>query len=169
MSPMLVDQDILLVTLAKPDNLNCGDIVVRWNQQLVSHRVISIDNSRIFTKGDSRYWLDSNYHAADIIGKVRGIVRTGQRVDMDSIRWRIINRAIGYIGWIQVKCAWHEQLSRKSPGGSKWLHRLHYWVGQRLNWMILFILAGSWLRHKYGLESNDTVKSHHAENTGSNQ
>lgn len=148
MTPMLRDRDILEISLILPAKLTCGDIVVRGKHELITHRVLFSRHGRVYTKGDSRYWIDPMSSRNDIFGKVRYIERNGLIVDMGSFRWKVINRLIGFVGQIQVYLVWPAQVMVKSRETKVWWHRLSHWLGKRMNWVILFLLAGKWLFQK---------------------
>lgn len=149
MTPMLKDRDILEVGIDHLSKLVPGDIVVRGKHELITHRVIATKHQRVYTKGDARYWIDLMQGRDDILGKVIRIERNGLIADMESTRWRVANRLVGLIGWMQVYLVWSEQLDGRSKNGRRgWLHRLSFWISKRLNWVILFVLTGKWLRQK---------------------
>jgi hypothetical protein len=146
MTPMLKEGDIIGIRPSEAESTDRGDIVVRWNNELITHRVIYALENQIYTKGDSRHWIDPPCVTEDILGKVRFIDRSGYRIDLNDLRWKVINRSIGWIGWILVKSFWSDQLAGKSKDGILWKHRLSYWLSKKLNWIIIFIFAGLWLR-----------------------
>jgi len=148
MTPMLKDRDILVVSFDHLDKLAQGDIIVRGRHELITHRLVATRRHHVFTKGDARYWLDPMLGEDDIIGKVRRIERNNLVADMEMRRWTAVNRLIGFVGWLQVVLVWSEQLAGESRQGRKWMHRWSFWTSKRLNWVILFLLAGKWLRQK---------------------
>mgnify|MGYP002388065044 CR=1 FL=1 len=148
MTPMLKDRDILEVSFVHPSKLLRGDVIVRGRHELIIHRVVGTRDQYVYTKGDARYWIDPMRGGDDIIGKVRRIERNGLIANMETRRWAVVNRLIGFVGWVQVVPVWIEQLAGASRRGRNWLHRISYWTGKRLNWVILFLLVGGWLRKK---------------------
>jgi signal peptidase I len=148
MSPMLKDRDILVISFAPQGRLACGDIIVWGKHELITHRVILARHHRVYTKGDARYWIDPVINNNDILGIVKQIDRNGLIADMESTRWKIINWLIGSIGWFQVCLVWRRQtIVKKRIDGSR-MDRLSFWVSKKLNWVILFILAGRWMYQK---------------------
>jgi signal peptidase I len=148
MTPMLMDRDILMIEVAPPSELARGDIIVRGKHELITHRVVAIRRNRVYTKGDARYWIDPMTEVVDILGKVKQIERNGLVVDMESAPWRIVNRVIGGIGWIQVYLVWSEQTAGKNKTGKTGLHRISFWISKKLNWVILLLFTGRWLFHR---------------------
>ena len=148
MAPLLKDRDILEISIDYRGKLARGDIVVRGTNELITHRVVATRRHHVYTKGDARYWIDPARGREDIVGKVKQIERNGLIADMEAGRWKAVNTLIGLIGWTQINLVWCEQLAGESRHGRKWLHRLIFWVGKRLNWVILFLLVGAWLRQK---------------------
>jgi len=74
MKPTLEPGDLILVQKADPAGLKVGDIVVfrvPWSDIPIVHRVIAIDDGRIFTKGDNNLYPDPGYRSPeDIYGRV---------------------------------------------------------------------------------------------------
>jgi hypothetical protein len=148
MTPMLKDRDILVISFAPQGRLACGDIIVWGMRELITHRVILARHHRVYTKGDALYWIDPAISHNDILGIVKQIDRNGLIADMGSTRWKIINWMIGSIGWVQVYLAWRRQtIVEKRSDGSR-IERISFWVSKKLNWVILFLLAGRWISQK---------------------
>ena len=148
MAPMLREGDILLVNLILPDMLTCGDIIVRGNHELITHRMLVARSNLILTKGDTRYWVDPLVSRDNIWGIVKQVNRNGLIANMESSRWKVINRLIGLSGWIQVYLAWPEQIAGKSRDRKIGWHRIIYWFSKKINWVILFLFAGNWIFQK---------------------
>ena len=147
MVPMLIEGDIVTVSPLDTHKLVCGDIIIRWNNEFIVHRVVAVNTYHTYTTGDACYWMDPVHDVGNIIGKVRLITRSGQQADMDQFQWRLINRMIGYTGWLQVKFVWKVQVSGNRENGKNWLHGPSYWMSKRLNSVILFLFEGHWYRY----------------------
>jgi len=148
MAPMLKDRDILDITFSVPGRLTCGDIIVWGKYELVTHRIVVTRRHRVYTKGDARYWIDPVINHNDILGIVKKIDRNGLIADMGSKRWKIINRLIGVIGWVQVNIIWQRQMMNKHRNDGSKLDRVSFWVSKKLNWVILLLFASRWIYHK---------------------
>jgi signal peptidase len=74
MKPTLEPGDLILVQKVDPMNLKVGDIIVfevPWSSTPIVHRVVAIEDGKIFTKGDSNLYPDPGYRSPeDIYGKV---------------------------------------------------------------------------------------------------
>lgn len=80
------DRDIVLIKSIKFDELSIGDIVLfKYNNELVVHRVISIDDKIITLRGDGNKWGVEKCLFEDLIGKVFCIKRGRFTVDCESI------------------------------------------------------------------------------------
>ncbi len=148
MTPMLRDRDILVISFTLPAKLKCGDIIVWGRHELITHRFIIARRNRVYTKGDARYWIDPVIDHTDVLGIVKRVDRNDMIADMESTRWKAINRLIGTIGWVQVCLTWRRQaIITKRKGGSL-IDRFSFWVSKMVNWIILFLLAGKWMYQK---------------------
>ena len=148
MLPMLKDHDVLVIGSVTDQRLVCGDLVVRGRYEMIAHRVLWTQDSRVYTKGDARYWIDPMTEGEDIWGIVKQIDRSGTVADMEAIRWKVINRLIGFVSRIQVYLVWTEQVTGQNRGRKIWWHRFSFWVSKKVNWVILFLLASRWLYKK---------------------
>ena len=73
MEPTFSKDDLILVK--KTDNIAIGDIVVyHSNNSLVVHRVVSIDDDVVITKGDANNIEDSSFDKSAIKGVVIGCI-----------------------------------------------------------------------------------------------
>ena len=73
MEPTFSKDDLILVK--KTDNIAIGDIVVyQSNNSLVVHRVVSIDDDVVITKGDANNIEDSSFDKSAIKGVVVGSI-----------------------------------------------------------------------------------------------
>jgi signal peptidase I len=106
MAPIIQPGDRLQVVPVSPHLLRCGDVVVfRWAGKLVTHRLVGRRNQQWYAKGDNVANVDPPISAEAILGRVVAIERgsgSTHRVDLQSLKWRIINRVMGWVGW----CGW---------------------------------------------------------------
>ena len=73
MEPIFSKDDLIFVK--KTDNINIGDIVVyQSNDSLVVHRVVSIDDDVVITKGDANNIEDASFDKSAIKGVVIGCI-----------------------------------------------------------------------------------------------
>jgi signal peptidase I len=104
MLPWLHVGDVLVVRRIDPDSLRCGDIIVVWrSNQLVTHRLLLVDERGWWTKGDRLIRLDEPAGRNDIVGQVIAIERPGSKLDFTNVFWRTISRLVGYYHWVKVK------------------------------------------------------------------
>jgi len=148
MAPMLRDRDILDVSFNSSTRLKCGDVIVRGRHELITHRVIVTRRNRVYTKGDARYWIDPVIDRRDILGIVNRVDRNGVIADMGSAHWTVINKLIGTVAWIQVYLTWRRQAITQKQNNGSVFDRLSFWISKKLNWIILLLFAGKWIRQK---------------------
>ena len=73
MEPIFSKDDLIFVK--KTDNINIGDIVVyQSNDSLVVHRVVSMDDDMVVTKGDANNIEDASFDKSAIKGVVIGCI-----------------------------------------------------------------------------------------------
>lgn len=74
MSKTLEIEDIIIVELGN-DNINKNDIITfRKDNNLVTHRVVKIEDEKIITKGDNNPKNDEPIEKEDVLGKVKIII-----------------------------------------------------------------------------------------------
>jgi len=84
MEPMLQAQDRL--ELGPADPLQVGDLVLfRWGSHFVCHRLASIDDDRLSTKGDACTGPPQQILRSDVLGRVTAIVRQGVRLGVPPL------------------------------------------------------------------------------------
>ena len=144
MMPLLRPRDAVIVSQVKPNQLICGDIIVRYATDFVTHRYIRTVRGMIYTKGDGRYYLDAPFDPGEIVGRVTIVERSGKQINFNTKRWVLINRLIG--------CT--SSFPTRSEAGSlkqdTWVvtlaHRALFWLNKRLIWIILMVCAYKWMR-----------------------
>ncbi len=120
MWPMLRAGDGVVTRAIDPADLQRGDvIVVQHAEEWITHRLISVEADGYQTHGDNTLDADQPMVHDQIVGQVIAIERGGQTIDLQRRRWRIANRALGVIGWLQIATL---RRARRLNGGSssKW-------------------------------------------------
>lgn len=95
MFPLLRDGiDEVILFPCDTDELKPMDVVLfRYNGRHVLHRIIEIDGDCLNLMGDGSFKAKERCAAADVVGKVRFIVRpSGKIVSVDDWRWRFPSR-----------------------------------------------------------------------------
>lgn len=100
MSPLIKKGDTIVIKSVSPEEIKLGDIAVFDSQgKLCAHRLIrkySIGNRYVFiTKSDKTFMADASFEDQKLIGKVACIRKATAVLNLESIRWSIINRAFG--------------------------------------------------------------------------
>ncbi len=91
MQPLIQIGDQLLIE-PLPKNIHRGDVVIyRHREQLIAHRLVSIEGERLILKGDNVYHFDPPLPREKIIGRVLGIEGGA---DYTAMRWRLLNSLI---------------------------------------------------------------------------
>jgi hypothetical protein len=104
MSPFLAPGDILVVQGVDPSALQCGDlIVVRREQDLVTHRLVGVNEQGWYTKGDGVRFVDPPVAAESILGRVVSIERREEQIDLRDEQWVTVNRRLGRLGWLETR------------------------------------------------------------------
>ena len=146
MMPLLRPRDAVIVSPINASQLICGDIIVRYSLDFVTHRYIRAARGMIYTKGDGRYYLDAPFDPGEIVGRVNIVERSGKRINFDTKRWMAINRLIGCVSRFQTKS------EAGSLNKDTWVvtlsHRALFWLYKRLIWIILMVCAYKWIKQK---------------------
>ncbi len=140
MSPLIRSGDRVRVGRAEPQALRPGDIVLFASDDgaMVTHRYIGsarvADETFLHTKGDRSLVLDPPWPAAGLLGRVEGVLRGTEELD--------ISRGRGYLV--------HRLLSRLMVSGRAWINRLPGSLTRRGCYRLLRWLAGplAWLAWK---------------------
>jgi len=125
MLPLLRDGDGVWVEEVPQDSLRRGDlVVVELNQELIVHRLVSIDQTSWSTKGDHVIHLDPVQNPGQLVGRVVTVDLPDKRLDVNREPWRIINRWLGGISYLEAQvCGWFEtrSSSSKEPEQTPWV------------------------------------------------
>jgi signal peptidase I len=107
MAPLLRPGDYVLVKPVQPDDLARGDlVVVQRGGELVTHRLVGMGTGEWLTKGDRLYVFDPPLQKEAILGTVADVIRDGLVINLQTQRWRRINRSLGWLGWWEG-CIYH--------------------------------------------------------------
>ena len=70
MEPTLYVNDVILIKIADKD-LNPGDVITyAKNKEIITHRIISIENDTLTVKGDNNNTIDDPINKSQVIGKM---------------------------------------------------------------------------------------------------
>ncbi len=109
MNPVLKEGDEIVVKRIPLSSLCFGDIITyEENGTFITHRFLysrgEKDQTVMVTKADNRLKLDQPVSALLLLGKVIGISRNGQRIEMETKRWYFISWLIALLslmeGWL---------------------------------------------------------------------
>jgi hypothetical protein len=144
MSPLIRSGDRVRVGRAEPQELRPGDIVLvaSGDGSLVTHRYIGTDRvagkTFLHTKGDRSLVLDPPWPAAGLLGRIEGVIRGAEELD--------IRRGRGYLV--------HRLLALLMIGGRAWINRLPGDLTRRgcyrpLRWLAQLLAWLAWLGASY--------------------
>lgn len=110
MRPLLRCGDEVQVVAVQPTHLQMGDIVVVLRDgALITHRLLARDAQGWRTRGDSCRWLDPPVADAAIVGRVVAVVRGGAVIDLQALVWRLANRLLGWVAWLETRLGQADQ------------------------------------------------------------
>ena len=99
MFPSVRPGDTLMIERVELDSVDCGDIVLfERGGQLYVHRVVRKSGAKILTRGDAMPQADPEVEEQELLGRVRLILRHGERVEVRRKRWvgeRIVGAVMG--------------------------------------------------------------------------
>jgi|SRR5687767_4033473 len=96
MAPLVRAGDRLWLSRTVLGAVRPGDLVAyRRDGQLVVHRVLSRDGSRLITKGDGLSHRDAPVPPGDVVARVT-VLQTApdRRIEFDGVAWRMLGRAL---------------------------------------------------------------------------
>lgn len=106
MFPLLKKGDCVVLTAIKFETLKKGDIITLWNgDALLTHRIVSIGNGNIQTRGDQNLSNDPKLPGQIILGKVVKIKphHKNKFVDLTTGRGLTVNRLIEKLSCLRRK------------------------------------------------------------------
>lgn len=92
MFPLLRDgRDEVVLYPCTEDELQPMDVVLfRYNGRHVLHRIIRREGARLYIRGDGSFVAREQCTVADVVGKVRFVIRpSGKVLSVSSWRWRL--------------------------------------------------------------------------------
>ena len=108
MAPLLRPGDVVMAQPVSPESLCRGDlVVVHRPAELITHRLVAVDEQGWHTKGDNCHQTDAPVRAPAILGRVVAVERGCARLDLTSPRWARVNRWLGRLG------GWEARLARQ--------------------------------------------------------
>ncbi len=108
MAPLLRPGDVVMAQPVSLESLRQGDlVVVHRPTELITHRLVAVDEQGWHTKGDNCHQADTPIRAPAILGRVVAIERGCARLDLTSLGWARVNRWLGWLG------KWEARLARQ--------------------------------------------------------
>jgi signal peptidase I len=133
MAPLIVRGDRVWVAPVEATTLNRGDLVVfQRGYDCITHRFLGRHGRLCYTKGDQSIVADHPVEQEQILGRVVAMERNGCRVELHQARWRVLNRVMGWAGWLEWQVSSLLQARQKPPsyawharraGPGRWLRR----------------------------------------------
>jgi signal peptidase I len=106
MAPLFRPGDYVIVCKVPPLAVRRGDVlVIRQGDGFITHRLIMVDQKGWHTKGDRCRLADPPVSAQAIVGLVVGYENEGVRRGLQTRRWAIVNRLLGWLGWHETRCS----------------------------------------------------------------
>lgn len=107
MFPLLRNlRDEVVLHPCVPEELGPMDVVLfRYHGTHVLHRILRREGQRLFLRGDGSYVAREECMVADVVGKVREIVRPSRKiVPVDAWQWRFPSWLWCNLGFFRVPC-----------------------------------------------------------------
>jgi hypothetical protein len=131
MGPMIRDGDSLVIAPVQPSLIKVGDVVLftRHPGWVVAHRVIRrafADGAYHFTiQGDRVGSPDGIFHQSHVLGKLTGLERDGEHVDVRDpvwrwLSWMVVLRSRTGLGKLKAD-RWLRSIAQKSKIFDKYL------------------------------------------------
>jgi hypothetical protein len=127
MRPWLCQGDTVVVRRIDIDQLRPGNIlVIRTNGDLLTHRLIAVNDNVWLTKGDASPAPDKPVSPREILGRVESIERSRTIIDLQQ-GW--VLRASHFLAWLSLKEASAYHIYQRSVlarnNRLKWLAQLY--------------------------------------------
>lgn len=114
MAPLLRSGDFIILRPAPVTSLNLGDILVtRQEGGYLTHRVVSITDQWVLTKGDRNNQADALTDKKNIVGLVEAIERRGRVHRLDTRSQELLARILGRLARFEINS--HSTLSIWTP------------------------------------------------------
>jgi hypothetical protein len=103
MYPLLRPGSSVRVAQADLAQMYRGDlVVVQWQDRLITHRLLSQSKQGWLTRGDNCLLPDPLFPEHAIVGHVVAIEQEHTCINIQSWKWRAINRCIGWLSALDV-------------------------------------------------------------------
>ncbi len=105
MFPLLRDgrDEVVLYPCTEEEPQPMDVVLFRYNGGHVLHRVVRREGTRLYLRGDGSFVARERCEVADVVGKVRFVVRpSGRVVSVDGWRWRLPSRLWSKTGILRV-------------------------------------------------------------------
>ena len=113
MQPILQIGDLIVAEVVNAVVIKPGDIIViRRMDDFLTHRVISMTKDGWFTKGDNSTKMDPIVRTERLIGLVKEVYKSNQRIVLDSTRLGRVKGLIARLGELEVRASYHHRLLR---------------------------------------------------------
>jgi signal peptidase len=123
MLPAVRPGDVLVVRREPLERVQSGDLVLYVrDQRLFAHRVVDVRDGNVLAKGDCLEQPDPPVAAAQVLGRVRALVREEKEILLDTDARRRLGRwlsrlsALGELWWLAARA--HTRLTRKLVAAS---------------------------------------------------
>lgn len=102
MAPLIRGLDVISVAPVNTDTIRSGDVIAwkRGRDHLVVHRVISVGDHSVATRGDAANCPDGPTSTDQIVGKVVNLTRNGQPIHLGLGPERICLAWLSRHGWL---------------------------------------------------------------------
>jgi len=101
MEPFFLENTLVFIRTKKPIVYVVGDVVwCRRGNTTFIHRVIRVDGTKLFVKGDGRNKADGWIDSAHILGKAISFMRGGKTISLTTRGAQRINTLMAYISRI---------------------------------------------------------------------
>ena len=139
MAPLIHPGDTVIIVYCQPDELRCGDLVlIRRENDLVTHRLIGRTDQGWITKGDGSPWADPLVKEDCLLGKAVAIESRGRRISFETRSWKERSRLAGWLSCVEQRLL--GRLSPCKPARHGWRRRL-VWLARAPFWAAYTIIA----------------------------
>jgi signal peptidase I len=99
MLPLLRPGDEIIVAPLRPEGPQVGEVLMVVNRRgLLTHRVVARKATTVYTRGDNATGDDPPNALSDVVGRVVGRVRGGQRLGLATPVWARVGKLVARVG-----------------------------------------------------------------------
>jgi len=126
MRPTLQKGDVVIVYSCPMEQLSIGDVLVmQRDNELVTHRLVSIQPDGWYTKGDAYSTLDPLFSRESILGRVEAVERGESSWSIRTPGWISSSRIVGWMAWQEAQAyRFYRRLTVGGGEGKKWWAQL---------------------------------------------